>query len=192
MARYAANFDSAGHPHNARKTLMPSIAVILNNEQIVVTHTAANSIAGASKMCSKSTENTDALINALEHAHGQVGLGAAHVLFSTRGIGTRPKMAVAVPCGGNRRTEPLKLQVKPVSTFRSARDFEFLLDLRIHYDRLYLATERGAFALSVKDRGERRHSVVQPDVLHESYSYSLSTGLRAVAMSRQVRLIDYS
>lgn len=127
----------------------------------------------------------EALVSALERQYGDVGLAAAYALFSSRGIGSTSAMrhafeeykSVSAP------SETLKIQADPESVITFAQAFEFVLDIRLYYNHIYIATERGTFvAHALKEVLEDR-SRVDLETLQESHVYSLSTGLRAVASS---------
>lgn len=162
---------------------MPSVSVILNSNNFVDAYIYRSEIYCWTFENVLQIYRIEDVIRVLESHHKDVGLAAAHILFSFRGIGTNRQLSGAFSRARIPSAEPLQIQVKPVSTFKFSPDFEFLLDLRIHYDRLYLATESGSFGVSIKRQEDRTYAVVQTDVLHESYSYALSTGLRAVAIS---------
>lgn len=161
---------------------MPSVAVILDDATIV------DAFAYRSKLYCWTLENQlqiyriNAIIAALERQYGPKGLGVAYGLFSSRGIGASRDMRRAfrhLKPG----QEPLNIAVEPEFTITFSQSFNFLLDFRLYYDRLYMATEKGTFAAPADDDFLQGADSPQLEVLHEEHSYSLSTGLRAVATS---------
>lgn len=123
------------------------------------------------------------VVDALEGQHGERGLAAAYALFSSRGIGSTAAMRTAFASLDGEGLQVLPLSVDPDLTLRLGVQAEFVIDMRIYYDRLYLATDKGAFATWASFDALADKSVLTLDRLHEACVYSLSTGLRAVGMS---------
>ncbi|MGA5464448.1 hypothetical protein [Mycobacterium sp. NPDC050041] len=123
-----------------------------------------------------------AVIEALNKQYGDIGGAAAYSLFCSRGIGASKRMVRAFREAPS-ISGPLELSIKPDFKLRVIRDFSFCLDLRLYYDRLYLATDKGAFVTPAHKGFFADKKRLIPDVLNEYYAVALSTGLRAVATS---------
>jgi hypothetical protein len=123
------------------------------------------------------------VITALQSQHGERGLAAAYALFSSRGIGATAEMRAAFGALETEGVDVLPLSIDPDVTLRLGVDAEFVIDMRIYYDRLYLATEKGAFATWANFDAFEEQSALSLERLHEACVFSLSTGLRAVGMS---------
>jgi len=125
----------------------------------------------------------ESLIDELEVAYGARGLSAAYALFCSRGIGATDDMKVAFRNRESRESLLLELSPQPLARAKNIARFKHVIDMKITYDRLYLATECGLFVMSLSPDQLEAQRIFNPDLEREGECLAVNTGLRAVGAS---------
>jgi len=119
----------------------------------------------------------------LEDAFGDEGLAVAYGLFCSRGIGASEVMKTAFRQTSSAMEREFRLHSRPHVRAENAGPFKHVIDMKITYDRLYLATEHGLFIGDLHPdqlEDERRLDLAST---REGECISVNTGLRAVSAS---------
>ena len=129
------------------------------------------------------TYDVSQLAQDLAAAHGDTGLVIAYGLFSSIGIGASPEMKAAWKNFDHASSHTLSFHASPASETRSIADASVYVDMRIYYNRLYLATDRGTFATRLDADGRLSNAGADMERLTTERTESLSTGMGAVGAS---------
>jgi hypothetical protein len=127
--------------------------------------------------------SVDSIIGELGASYGPRGLAAAYGLFCSRGIGATDEMKTAFNNRSADTAEALEVSTLPLVRAENVASFKHVIDMKITYDRLYLATEMGLFILSLLPARLIEEQVFSPHLEREGECIAVSTGLRAVGAS---------
>ncbi|WP_419703213.1 hypothetical protein [Promicromonospora sp. NFX87] len=129
------------------------------------------------------TYNISQIASSLDEEHGDDGLVAAYGLFSSKGIGASPRMKSAWKRFDHSSSRSLELPSSPVATSPFAIEASAHLDMRVYYNRVFVATDRGTFWAPLESTGQVSSDRDAVRSITRAPTESLSTGMGAVGAS---------
>lgn len=129
------------------------------------------------------TYSVSQIASSLDEEHGDDGLVAAYALFSSKGIGASPKTKSAWKRFDHASSRSLELPSSPVATSPFAIEASAHLDMRVYYNQIFVATDRGTFWAPLESTGQVSSDRDAVKSMTSAPTESLSTGMGAVGAS---------